>query len=96
MRLRDLINDFLDLQRIEEGSFRLELEPVALAELLREQASLPAEAVAMWMASPGYRRNILDPAWRVVGVSAVLAMAAAGPFGNQDVTLLVTDFGVRS
>lgn len=39
-RLSNLINDFLDLQRIEEGSFRLELEPVALAELLREQVSL--------------------------------------------------------
>lgn len=40
MRLRDLINDFLDLQRIEEGSFRLELAPVDLPELLREQAAL--------------------------------------------------------
>ena len=41
-RLRDLINDFLDLQRIEEGSFRLSLEPVALDELVREQANLYA------------------------------------------------------
>jgi len=40
IRLRDLINDFLDLQRIEAGSFQLQLERVALAELLREQASL--------------------------------------------------------
>ena len=39
-RLRDLINDFLDLQVIEEGNFRLELEPVGLTALVEEQASL--------------------------------------------------------
>jgi len=56
----------------------------------------PAEAVALWMASPGHRRNILDPAWRKIGISAVLVEAAGGLFGGRDVTLLVTDFGVRS
>jgi signal transduction histidine kinase/CheY-like chemotaxis protein len=40
MRLRDLINDFLDLQRIEDGGFRLALEPVPLGELLGEQVRL--------------------------------------------------------
>jgi signal transduction histidine kinase/CheY-like chemotaxis protein len=37
-RLTDLINDFLDLQRIEEGRFTLDLERFDLAGLLREQA----------------------------------------------------------
>lgn len=55
-----------------------------------------AEAVALWMASPGHRRNILDPAWRRIGVSAVRAAAAGGTFGGRDVTLLVTDFGLRA
>ena len=56
----------------------------------------PAQAVALWMASPGHRRNILDPTWRKIGISAVRATAAGGTFGGRDVTLLVTDFGVRA
>jgi signal transduction histidine kinase/DNA-binding response OmpR family regulator len=36
-RLTELINDFLDLQRIEEGSFTLALEPFELGAVLREQ-----------------------------------------------------------
>jgi len=39
-RLTTLINDFLDLQRIEEGHFTLALEPFDLAAVLREQAEL--------------------------------------------------------
>jgi signal transduction histidine kinase/CheY-like chemotaxis protein len=40
MRLTELINDFLDLQRIEEGDFTLALEPFELTQLLREQVNL--------------------------------------------------------
>jgi CheY-like chemotaxis protein len=39
-RLTDLVNDFLDLQRIEEGGLTLSLEPLDLARLLAEQAQL--------------------------------------------------------
>jgi signal transduction histidine kinase/DNA-binding response OmpR family regulator len=39
-RLTSLVNDFLDLQRIEAGGFTLALEPVDLAELVREAAQL--------------------------------------------------------
>jgi CheY-like chemotaxis protein len=39
-RLTSLINDFLDLQRIEEGSFALALEPFELAGLLVHQVEL--------------------------------------------------------
>jgi signal transduction histidine kinase/CheY-like chemotaxis protein len=39
-RLTALINDFLDLQRIEEGGLTLSLEPFDVGELLREQAEL--------------------------------------------------------
>ena len=39
-RLTDLINDFLDLQRMEEGRFRLSLEPVDIGEVLKEQVEL--------------------------------------------------------
>jgi signal transduction histidine kinase/DNA-binding response OmpR family regulator len=39
-RLSTLINDFLDLQRIEAGGFTLSLEPFDLRELLRAQVEL--------------------------------------------------------
>jgi signal transduction histidine kinase/DNA-binding response OmpR family regulator len=39
-RLTALVNDFLDLQRIESGGFTLSLEPVDLAQLVREAAQL--------------------------------------------------------
>jgi uncharacterized protein YkwD len=50
-------------------------------------------AVAMWMASPEHRGNILDPDWRVIGISAVHAAAAPGYFGGRAVTVVTTDFG---
>jgi signal transduction histidine kinase/CheY-like chemotaxis protein len=39
-RLTNLINDFLDLQRIEAGQFTLSLEPVEITGVLREQVEL--------------------------------------------------------
>jgi signal transduction histidine kinase len=38
--LTSLVNDFLDLHRIEHGAFDLASEPVDVAELLREQVDL--------------------------------------------------------
>jgi signal transduction histidine kinase/DNA-binding response OmpR family regulator len=39
-RLTELINDFLDLQRIEEGQLTLALEPLALQAILAQQAKV--------------------------------------------------------
>ncbi len=39
-RLTTLINDFLDLQRIEAGGFTLALEPFSLRDLIAEQAEV--------------------------------------------------------
>jgi signal transduction histidine kinase/DNA-binding response OmpR family regulator len=39
-RLTALINDFLDLQRMEEGGFTLALEPFDLGELVRHEAEV--------------------------------------------------------
>jgi signal transduction histidine kinase/CheY-like chemotaxis protein/HAMP domain-containing protein len=39
-RLTDLINDFLDLQRIEEGSFTPSMELLGLEDVLREQVEI--------------------------------------------------------
>ena len=47
--------------------------------------------VRMWMASPGHRRNLLDPGYRLVGVGAL-----RGDFGGYRSALMVTtDFAGR-
>ena len=41
--------------------------------------------VRMWMASPGHRRNLLDPGFSIVGVGAL-----RGTFSGRPGTLMVT------
>ncbi len=53
-------------------------------------------ALELWMASPGHRKNILTARWHEVGISAVTVAQAPGVFGGRDVTIVATDFGVRS
>jgi len=55
----------------------------------------PSEAVAMWLASPAHRKNLLMPKWREIGLAAVHASAAPGVFEGREVTVLTADFGVR-
>jgi len=52
-------------------------------------------ALAMWLASPEHKKNLLDPKWREIGISAVAAQAAPGVYNHTDVTIITTDFGVR-
>jgi uncharacterized protein YkwD len=52
-------------------------------------------ALDMWLASPPHRRNLLDPRWREIGISAVHEARAPGVYHGLDVTILTTDFGVR-
>lgn len=52
-------------------------------------------ALTMWLASPEHRKNLLDPHWREIGVSAVHEAHAPGVFNGLDVTIVTTDFGVR-
>jgi uncharacterized protein YkwD len=56
----------------------------------------PSEALQMWMNSPEHRANLLTARWREIGISAVHATAAPGVYGGLDVTIVTTDFGVRS
>ena len=53
-------------------------------------------AVALWMKSPGHRKNILTARWREIGLSAVTVSSAPGVFAGRDVVIVTTDFGVRS
>ena len=52
-------------------------------------------AVTAWLASLGHRENLLGPAFREVGISAVRAHGAPGVFGNRRVVVLTVDFGAR-
>jgi uncharacterized protein YkwD len=53
------------------------------------------KALSMWEASPEHRRNLLDPHWREIGISAVHAPQAPGVYQGLAVTIVTTDFGVR-
>lgn len=58
--------------------------------------SLSAEqALAMWLASPGHKAQLLASRWREIGVGAAHVARAGGVFGGRDVTIVVVDFGVR-
>jgi uncharacterized protein YkwD len=55
-----------------------------------------AKALQLWMASPEHRRNILTARWREIGIAAIHADSAPGTYGGKPVTVITTDFGVRS
>ena len=54
------------------------------------------EAVSLWMNSPEHRANLLDPAWREVGIAARHSSSAPGVYNGEPVTVVTADFGVRS
>ena len=54
-----------------------------------------ARALQLWVASPEHLRNLLDPQWREIGVSAVHIADAPGFYHGLDVTIVTTDFGIR-
>jgi len=53
------------------------------------------QALSMWEGSPEHLKNLLDPHWREVGVSAVHSAGAPGVYHGLPVTIVTTDFGVR-
>jgi uncharacterized protein YkwD len=53
------------------------------------------EAVRAWMRSPKHRHNILTPMWRQIGIGIRHESDAPGVYGDVQVTVLTTDFGVR-
>ena len=54
------------------------------------------KAFQLWMASPEHRQNILTARWREIGIAAIHADTAPGTYGGRSVTVITTDFGVRS
>ena len=55
-----------------------------------------AKALQLWMASPEHRHNILTARWREIGIAAIHVDSAPGTYGGRAVTVITTDFGVRS
>jgi uncharacterized protein YkwD len=53
-------------------------------------------AIQAWLASPGHRRNMLDPDWREVGVGSLHARTAGGTFHGTATWVITVDFGARS
>jgi uncharacterized protein YkwD len=70
----------------------------ALGEnLLWESPSVTGgEAVELWLRSPPHRANVLDAAFREVGVAAVSSPAAPGVYRGLPVTIVIADFGART
>ena len=54
------------------------------------------KALQLWMASPEHRDNILAARWREIGIAAIHVDSAPGTYGGRAVTVITTDFGVRS
>ncbi len=69
----------------------------AVGENILWSQGVPTAASSMrsWMASPPHRANILDPAWREIGIGAATSSDAPGTFGGRPATVITTDFGVR-
>jgi uncharacterized protein YkwD len=59
--------------------------------LWRSPAPTPAEALAMWLASPPHRAVLLDGRYRTIGIAAVSATGAPGVFRGLDVTIVAAD-----
>ena len=55
-----------------------------------------ARALEQWLKSPPHLENLESAKWRDLGVSAVTVARAGGPYGGQRVTIITTDFGVRT
>jgi uncharacterized protein YkwD len=54
------------------------------------------DAVQAWLDSPPHRRNLLNGAWREIGVGAVVARNAGGVYGGDTVVIVTADFGART
>jgi uncharacterized protein YkwD len=54
------------------------------------------EAVELWLASPGHRRNLLAPHFRHAGIAAMHQDAAPGVFGGEPAVVITLDLGSRN
>jgi len=65
--------------------------------LLAAGPSLDAhDALAMWMASPPHRENLLSPGWRAAGIAAASSSDPGGALGDAPVVVVTADFAARA
>ena len=64
-----------------------------LEDLGAVKVRIPGGATAY--AVPEHTKNMLDPRWREIGIAALHATSAPGVYGDHEVTIVTTDFGVR-
>jgi signal transduction histidine kinase/DNA-binding response OmpR family regulator len=108
-RLTGLINDFLDVQRIEEGRFTLDLQPFDLGELLRNEVELfsaQSSEHTLALDIPDERFDLVGERNRIAQVVANLLsnaikysprggrVAVAADRRNGAVRVSVTDSGI--
>ena len=53
-------------------------------------------AIEAWLDSPAHRDNMLNPAWREVGIGSLFASSAGGTFRGEPTLVITMDLGVRS
>ncbi|HEY2934952.1 MAG TPA: response regulator, partial [Gaiellaceae bacterium] len=97
-RLTTLINDFLDVQRIEEGRFTLDLAPLELDELLRQQVELfsgQSESHELRLELPGGPLDVVGERDRIAQVVANLVSNAIkySPGGGEVVVAAARENG---
>ena len=62
--------------------------------LWAQPRATPRQVVTRWLASPGHRRVLLSPQWRVFGIGVVSSTHGAGVFAGRRVLLVTADFAV--
>lgn len=78
------------------GSSRSNYWSVGENLLWASPAVTAQRAMQLWIASPEHKANLLAARWRQIGISAVHVVAAPGTYHGLTVTIITTDFGVRS
>jgi hypothetical protein len=55
-----------------------------------------SKVIRLWLKSPEHRANLLDPAWREIGIAVRHFNTAPGFYSDKPVTIVTADFGVRN
>ena len=79
---------------IEGSAFPGTFEHIASGYAAGYYGYMWAEVIGLDLLS-AFDKNMLDPHWREIGISAVHAPQAPGVYRGLAVTIVTTDFGVR-
>lgn len=77
--------------RIARVDPRLASGSIGEVLLWRSPGPSPEQALSMWLGSAPHRAVLLDPEFRLIGLTAVDAKAAPGVYGGLDVTIIAAN-----